>query len=194
MSIIGNKNINMEAIQMIEERRSVRKYKNEKVDRKLLEEIVSISRWAPSWANYQIARYTIIENENVIKQIASQGVKGFTYNIKTLENAKGVVVLSYIKGKSGKLGDKVKAEDASASETSVWEMFDAGIACQTFCLAAHAKGVGTCIFGVIDADEISKIVSLPNEETVAAIITFGYPDEEPKATPRHSVDQIMRFV
>jgi len=45
----------MDAIDMIKERRSVRKYRDGKVDRKTMEEIVEISRWAPSWANTQIA-------------------------------------------------------------------------------------------------------------------------------------------
>ena len=138
----------MDAIQMIKERRSVRKYTNQKVDRELMKEIIDIARWAPSWANFQVARYTLVDDAETIKKLATDGVKGFTYNIKTLENAHGVAVLSFVKGKSGKL-DPEKDEYAT-EKTNIWEVFDAGIACQTFCLAAHAKGVGTCIFGVIE--------------------------------------------
>ena len=71
----------MDAITMIKERRSVRKFKNEKVDRETMKEIVSISRWAPSWANYQIARYTLVDDEATIKKLATDGVKGFVYNV-----------------------------------------------------------------------------------------------------------------
>ena len=181
----------MDGITMIKERRSVRKFKSEKVDRNTMKEIVSISRWAPSWANYQIARYTLVDDEATIKKLATDGVKGFVYNINTLQNAKGVAVLSFVKGKSGKLD---KYGDYEASNTHVWEAFDAGIACQTFCLAAHAKGVGTCIMGVIDEDSISEIVGLPEEETVAALIVYGYEDGHPPATPRKNVEDIMRFV
>ena len=181
----------MDGITMIKERRSVRKFKSEKVDRNTMKEIVSISRWAPSWANYQIARYTLVDDETTIKKLATDGVKGFVYNINTLQNAKGVAVLSFVKGKSGKLD---KYGDYEASNTHVWEAFDAGIACQTFCLAAHAKGVGTCIMGVIDEDSISEIVDLPEEETVAALIVYGYEDGHPPATPRKDVEDIMRFV
>ena len=181
----------MDGITMIKERRSVRKFKSEKVDRNTMKEIVSISRWAPSWANYQIARYTLVDDETTIKKLATDGVKGFVYNINTLKNAKGVAVLSFVKGKSGKLD---KYGDYEASNTHVWEAFDAGIACQTFCLAAHAKGVGTCIMGVIDEDSISEIVDLPEEETVAALIVYGYEDGHPPATPRKNVEDIMRFV
>ncbi|QJB56045.1 nitroreductase family protein [Pseudodesulfovibrio sp. zrk46] len=180
----------MNAIDMIKDRRSVRKFKNEKVDRETMKEIIDIARWAPSWANFQIARYTLVDDEAVIAKLGTDGVKGFVYNINTLKNAKGVAVLSFVKGKSGKL----EGDDYATSKGNVWEVFDAGIACQTFCLAAHAKGIGTCVMGVIDDDSISQIVGLPEEETVAALIVYGHPDEEPPATKRMAADEIMRFV
>lgn len=180
----------MDAITMIKERRSVRKFKDEKVDRQTMREIVNIAKWAPSWVNYQIARYTLVDDEEIIKELANEGVNGFVYNIDTLKNAKGVAVLSFVKGKSGKLDDKY----ATSKENS-WEIFDAGIACQTFCLAAHAKGVGTCIMGVIDEKSIAEIVNLPKEETVAALIVYGYEDgKHAVPTQRKDVDEIMRFV
>lgn len=180
----------MDAITMIKERRSVRKFKNEKVDRQLMKEIVDIAKWAPSWVNYQIARYTLIDDEKIIKEIATEGVNGFVYNIDTLKNAKGVAVLSFVKGKSGKLG-----KDYATSMGNIWEVFDAGIACQTFCLAAHAKGVGTCIMGVIDERSIAKIINLPQEETVAALIVYGYEEGAHVApTQRKDINEIMRFI
>lgn len=181
----------METIKAIKERRSVRKFKNEKVDREIMKEIVEIARWAPSWLNYQIARYTLVDDEVIIKELANKGVNGFVYNIDTLKNAKGVAVISFVKGKSGKLD---LDEEYSTSKANVWEVFDAGIACQTFCLAAHDKGIGTCIMGVIDEKSIAKIVNLPEEETVAALIVYGYEEGKHAApNPRKNVEEIMRF-
>lgn len=180
----------MDAITMIKERRSVRKFKNEKVDRETMKEIVSLSSWAPSWKNFQVARYTLVDDEAIIKKLATDGVEGFVSNVNTLKNAQGVAVMSFVKGKSGKL----KGDDYATSKANVWEVFDAGIACQTFCLAAHAKGVGTCILGVINDESISEIVGLPEEETVAALIVYGYEEGEHAApTPRKDVEEIMRF-
>ncbi|MFR9504237.1 MAG: nitroreductase family protein [Rikenellaceae bacterium] len=181
----------MEAIKMIQERRSVRNYKNERVSRELMRDIVDLSRWAPSWANFQIARYTIVDNDEMIHAIYERGVNGFAYNMNTLKNAQGVMILSYVKGKSGTLGGDKPATSKGGTE---WEMFDAGIACQTFCLAAHAKGVGTCIFGVIDDTAISEIVGVPATETVAAIITYGFEEgNHAKPTSRMAVEDIMRI-
>lgn len=181
----------MDAIAMIKDRRSIRKYKKEKVDRKTMEEVVEVARWAPSWANFQIARYTLIDDPAIIEKLATEGVKGFTYNINTLKNAQGVAVLSFVKGKSGRLDDY---GDFDSSNAHLWEVFDAGIACQTFCLAAHAKGVGTCIFGVIDDVSIADIIGLPAEETVAALIVYGYEDGHPEPTPRKPVEEIVRYL
>jgi nitroreductase len=180
----------MDAISMIKERRSVRKFKDETVKRETMTEIVDIARWAPSWGNFQVARYTLVDDPAVIRRLGTEGVDDFVYNVNTLKNAKGVAVLSLVKGKSGKL----EGDDYATSKASVWEVFDAGIACQTFCLAAHAKGVGTTILGVINDEAISGIVGLPEEETVAALIVYGYPDEKPAATPRKPVEEIARFV
>jgi len=156
-----------------------------------MEEIVELSRWAPSWANTQTARYTLVDSEEVLARLTTDGLQGFAYNIKTLENARGVAVLSFVEGKSGRLD---KYGDFDSSNARFWEAFDAGIACQTFCLAAHAKGVGTCIFGVIDDDAIARIIDLPEGETVAALIVYGYADEQPKTPPRKEAGEISRFI
>lgn len=182
----------MDAKKMLVDRRSIRKYKDEVVSEEVMREVIDVAKYAPSWANFQIARYTLISNEEMIKKIADQGVNNFAYNIKTLQKARNVAVLSFVQGKSGKL-DLSKA-DYATTKANQWEMFDAGIACQTFCLAAYEKGIGTCIFGVIDEKAIAEIIDLPSEETVAAIITYGYPDEEINESPRKATEEVVRFI
>lgn len=180
----------MDAINMIKERRSVRKYKDELVIRADIETIMEATKFAPSWSNTQTARYTVIQNPETIAAICEHGVNGFVYNVNTLKEAKNVMILSSITGRSGKFrGD----DNYVTTKGNAWEVFDAGIACQTFCLAAHANGIGTCIMGVFDEDYIAKAANLPEGETAAALITFGYPDEEPSPTPRKEVDKLLRF-
>lgn len=180
----------MDAVSAIKGRRSVRKFKNEIVSRELMEEIIEITRFAPSWTNSQTARWTLIDSTETIQQFAKDSVKGFAYNIDTLKNAKGVAILSFVKGKSGK-SEKYGIESSNSEK---WEIFDAGIACQTFCLSAHTKGVGTCIFGVIDEKSIGKIINLPEEETVACLIVYGYEEFTPDTTERKEVNEILRWV
>jgi len=181
----------MEAIDMIKGRRSIRKYKEEVVPRKLMEEIIEITRYAPSWTNSQTPRWTLVEDSGIIEKFANDAVKGFSYNVDTLKNAKGVAVLSFVRGKSGR-AEKYDVE--TGENPGRWEYFDAGIACQTFCLTAYAKGVGTCIFGVIQEDVIDEAINLPEGETVAALIVYGYADEEPKVSRRKEVGDLLRWI
>ncbi|OOO00516.1 MAG: nitroreductase [Epulopiscium sp. Nele67-Bin004] len=185
---------------LITSRRSVRRYKDEVVSKEVVTQVIEQVRFAPSWGNTQVARYTIVTDETVIAKLADNCVKGFVYNVKMLQKAKNVCVLSYVQGKSGVFdGEKAKLmglDEAGyvTDKGAEWEIFDAGIACQTFCLAAHEVGLGSCVMGVIEAQNIAEAIDLPEGETVAALITFGYPAEEPKTPRRLSAEEISRFI
>lgn len=182
----------MEAIKMIKGRRSIRNFTEDKISEDVIKKIIDAARYSPSWVNFQVARYHIVQDDAIIAQIAEKGVNEFVYNIDTLNKAPNVLVLTYVAGKSGKLDPTA---NYSTSKANSWEIFDAGIAAQTFCLAAHANKVGTCIMGVIDDASIAKIIDLPEEQSVAALIAFGYSDEDDDLeTPeRHSVDDLTKF-
>lgn len=182
----------MELSKAIKDRRSVRKYTNEKISREVIEEIIELSRFSPSWSNFQISRYNIIEDRKVIEQIADLGSKGFVYNIKSLKNAPGVLVISTRTGKSGVLDASKGFEKTEVN--SEWEMFDAGLATQTFCLAAFDKGVSTCIFGIFDKDEVAKIINLPSDERVCAVIVYGIALEQTKTPPKKEVNELIRYI
>ena len=83
----------------------------------------------------------------------------------------------------------------STTQEDRWEMFDAGIANQTFCLAAHSKGVGSVILGVFDENKIRQYLTLPDNERVTNLIALGYPLEGAKnAPPRKEVSQLLEIV
>lgn len=185
----------MDAIELLKNRRSVRKYSEQPVSRDLITEIVQLSQLAPSWSNFQIARYNIIDNKKLIQDIADNCVQGFIYNMKTLTRASGIVVLSYVTGESGSLKGKVETLGDEHSNNQAWECFDSGLACLQFCLSAYAKGVATCILGVIDNNAIAQKIGLPENEKVAAIITYGYEDgEHHKAPARKEISEVLRFI
>ena len=72
-------------------------------------------------------------------------------------------------------------------------MFDAGIAVQTFCLAAHEAGLGTVIMGIWDEDGITELLDLPKDQELAALIAIGHPDIHPDAPGRKSVDELLTY-
>ena len=72
-------------------------------------------------------------------------------------------------------------------------MFDTGIATQTLCLAAHEYGVGSVIMGIFDAEKVAELLHIPENEVVVALVSIGYPDEEPKAPRRKDVAELLTF-
>jgi nitroreductase len=72
-------------------------------------------------------------------------------------------------------------------------MFDAGVASEAFCLAAYEQGLGSVILGLFDYEKTAKLLDIPEDREVIALIPIGYPDEEPAAPRRKSVEELLTF-
>lgn len=178
----------MELEQAIRERRSVRKYEQREIPQAVLEEIVELARFSPSWKNTQVPRYHVVTNGEMKQAVADHCVLGFAFNAKTISRCPALAVVTAVKGLSGYEPDG----SFSTTQEDRWEIFDTGVAVQTFCLAAHAKGVGTVILGVFDEEKIRQYVPIPQEERVVCLVAMGYPLEAPKAAPpRKEVAELL---
>lgn len=142
-----------------------------------------------SWKNTQCVSYVFVRDEEK-KARLSECVCGFAYNTKTIGRCKVLCAVVTEQGKSG------CEEDGSfgTPRKDEWEMFDAGIAAQTFCLAARERGIGTVIMGYVDDGEAGEVLHLPEKKRVTAFIAMGYPEAEGKMPPRKSVDELMTTV
>ena len=179
----------MEVLDCIKTRRSVRKFKDEAVPHELIAEVVAAAAWAPSWKNTQTARYIVLEDRELKDRIAEECVLGFKFNTMTAKGAPALVLLTCVNKRCGYERDG----SFSTSKGDRWEMFDAGVAAQTFCLAAHEKGLGTVILGVFDEAKIAEMAEIPEGQSVSALIALGYPDEEPAAPKRKTVEDLLSF-
>ncbi len=180
----------MEALECIKTRRSIRKFEDKAVDHDTINAIIDAARMAPSWKNTQIVRYNVVENKEILTHIANDCVLGFEYNQKTISRAPQLVVVSMVEKRCGYERDG----SFTTSKEDRWEMFDAGIASQTFCLAAHDAGVGTVILGIFDESKVAEAISLPEGEKVAALIVMGYPAQECEAPKRKEVADLVRYL
>ena len=179
----------MTAKECIKGRRSIRKYKDTPVDHALIDEIVETASYSPSWKHSQIARYIAVEGE-LKDRIARECTQMFPPNGAIIENAPMLIVLTYIKGRSGfeRDGSFTTAKGAS------WQMFDAGIASQSFCLSAYEQGIGSVIEGIFDDEKVGGLLNIPEDREVVALIPIGYPAEEPAAPRRKTVEDLLSFM
>lgn len=169
-------------------RRSIRRFKPDAIDHSIIEEIVATASYAPSWKHTQITRYIAVEGE-LKDQIATQACDAWKPNTDIINAAPVLMVVSVIKNRSGFERDG----SYSTPRKDGWQMFDAGVASQTLCLAAHDKGIGTVILGIFDSKKVASILEVPEDRDVIALIPMGYPDEDPVAPKRKSVEDLLSY-
>lgn len=177
----------MELIAGLRGRRSIRKYKDTKIDRGIIEKIVEDASYSPSWKHTQIARYVYIDNRETIDKIADEMVLNFEMNTETLKNCPAVMLVTYITNRSGFERDG----SFSTPKGDRFEMFDAGMATQTFCLSAYEYGLGTVVTGYFDEEKICELLEIPENQKIGSVIAMGYADETPDAPKRKSVADLL---
>ncbi len=179
----------MTAKECILNRRSIRKFKSDAVDHELLKGIIETASYAPSWKHTQITRYVAVEGA-LKDKIADEGTQMFPNNGNIIKNASMLIAVTIIKGRSGYERDGSFSTDRGDG----WQMYDAGVASQTFCLAAHEAGLGTVIMGIFDRPIVSSLLQIPEDRELVALIPIGYADEEPAAPRRKPVDELISFL
>lgn len=175
----------MTANECIKGRRSVRKFTGDPVPHDVLAQVVETASYAPSWKNTQITRYIAVEGAK--KAELAKCTSLFPNNGAIMESAPMVIAVTIIKGRSGYERDG----SFSTPKGDRWQMYDAGAACEAFCLAAYEQGLGTVILGLFDEAEASKVLALPEDRELAALIPIGYPAEAPSAPRRKAVEDLL---
>lgn len=177
----------MNAKECITGRRSIRQFTNQEVSKEVLSQIVETASYAPSWKHTQITRYIAVEGET--KKALAKCTSQYPHNGEIMDAAPMVIAVTVIKGRSGFERDG----SFSTFRGDGWQMFDAGVACEAFCLAAYEQGLGTVIMGIFDQEEASKVLEIPEERELIALIPIGYPAESPVAPKRKPVEDLLSY-
>lgn len=177
----------MTAKECITGRRSIRQYSDKPVSHELLTQIVETASFAPSWKHTQIVRYIAVEGE--MKHKLSKLTSDHPNNGIIMENAPMVIAVTVIKGRCGFERDGSYTTERGDS----WQMFDAGVASEAFCLAAYEQGLGTVIMGIFDQKEASDLLEIPEDRELIALIPIGYPSEAPIAPRRKPVEELLTY-
>lgn len=182
---IKRKELSPNTVDCIKTRRSVRKFTEEKVPHEVLEQLVELARWAPSWKNTQIARYVAVEDEALKNRIAEEAT--IPWNEGIIKGAPVLMVMTYVEKRCGYERDG----SFSTSKGDRWQNFDCGIAAATFELAAHELGLGSVVLGIFEEEKLRELLELPEGMGVACLMPLGYPAEEPGAPKRKEVAELL---
>jgi len=166
-------------------RQSCRSYDSSRaVESEKLESILTSARLSPSACNgqpYQITVCTGKAAKKVAKATQGMGMNKFASDAPVL-----LVISEKPYVASAALGAKVKKND--------YRSIDIGILSAYITAEATAQGLGTCILGWLDDDEIRKICHL--EAPVRLVITLGYAKEDDKlrTKKRKDMDELVKFI
>lgn len=176
----------MELQECIRTRRSIRKFTDEPVSHELLEQVVSLAAWAPSWKNTQISRYLVIEDPESLRTICEQYA---SFNARIIGGCRTLIAQTFVKDRSGFERDGSFSTDRAGG----WQYYDCGIAAQTLCLAAHEAGLGTVIMGIFDRKGLEEYLQLPEDQELMALIAIGHPAEAPAGPKRKDVETLLSY-
>lgn len=178
----------MTANECIRGRRSIRRFTDKPVTHEVLSRIVETASYAPSWKNTQIVRYIAVEGA-LKDRIASDCTTAYAKNGEIIRNAPMLIAVTMIKNRSGFERDG----SYSTPKEGGWQMFDAGVASEAFCLAAYEEGLGTVIMGIFDEAKAASYLELSEDRELVALIPIGYPAESPAAPGRKPVEELLSY-
>ncbi|MEM3602227.1 MAG: nitroreductase family protein [Candidatus Bathyarchaeia archaeon] len=172
--------------EVIKNRRSIRKFKPDPIPEEVLFSVLEAARWAPSWANTQCWEFILIKDVKV-KEELSKTLKPKNPAIEAVKQAPVVIAALGRRGVSGFY------KGSPVTDKGDWLMFDVALAVQNLILEAHNLGLGSVIIGALNFQEASKILNLPENIELVALIPIGYPDGAPKPTSRKEISNIIHY-
>ena len=164
----------MDVFEAIQQRYSVRRYKQQPVEGDKLERVLEAARLAPSASNRQEWRFVVVTDEQT-RQELMEAAGGQSF----VGQAPVVIV--------------------ACAETDEHVMrcglmcypIDVAIALEHIALQAAAEGLGTCWVGAFDAAAVKEALGIPEQIRVVQLMPLGYPDDQPGAKHRLPLGEIV---
>ncbi len=172
----------------IENRRSVRKYQDRKVEKEKLEQILESARLAPSGSNTQPWTFIVVESKDSKEKLTTAD-----HNQQWMMSAPLFIVC--VADIRCRISDDIRVTlNENSSEPELKQIIrDTAIAIAHMLLEAEHLGLSTCWTGWYEQDDIRPILNIPEDKYVCGVITVGYGDESPGQRPRKPLEKIVRY-
>lgn len=171
---------------LIKNRRSIRRFQDKPVDPETLAELFEAVRYAPSWGNLQCWELVVVQDPEDKKKLAGL-LSAKNPATKCMETAPVVVAVCGDPLRSG----YYKGEQQTRYQH--WFLYDLGIISQTLCLKACELGLGTVIVGSLNHKAGEELLGIPPGQELVSLIPVGYPDHQPAAPKRREVGEFVHF-
>jgi nitroreductase len=150
---------------IVKSNRSYRRFFEEKrISRETLLKLVNLGRLSPSGANLQPLKYMVASKAEECGRIFPS-----------------LAWAGYLKDWPGPAeGERPSAYITILGDTGISRNFgcDHGIAAQSIMLGAAEMGLGGCMIGSINRDELRKTLQIPEGLEILLVLALGYPVEQ----------------
>jgi nitroreductase len=205
-------------LELMQSRRSIRKFQPRMPERTLLERLVQAAVSAPSASNKQPWRFLIVSNAEIkarmaemvrdaVERVAAHVEPQFEESFRAygdyftrFESAPVVIVPLY---RALTLLSPMLDADLSARDRQNILLMEnqsglvsTSLAVENLLLMAHESGLGASgLTGpLIAADDLRSILAVPEGWGIVALVAVGYPDEQPEATARKAAETVTRWI
>jgi nitroreductase len=151
----------MDALEVLFNRRSIRKYKQQQVKEEDVKILLKAAMHAPTAGNQRLWHFLVTRETEKMKQVP--------------------VVLPYAQMiREAPMAIMICGDISMEKHPGYWAQ-DCAAAAQNILLAAHATNIGACWLGIFPVEEritgIKAIFNLPESIIPHCILPIGYPDE-----------------
>lgn len=151
----------MDLEKAIEERCSVRHYKDKEVEKEKLVKVLNAGRLSPSSGNIQNWAFVVVDDNEKKKMICD------ACNQDWMLDAPVFIVI---------LGDEKKAVEYYGERgEKLYTIENCSMAAQNMMLEAVSLGLGSCFVAAFIDEKIIEIINAPSHMRPIGIITLGYP-------------------
>lgn len=158
----------MDFLKLAQERYSVRKFTDRKIEQNTIDQILKVGHLAPTACNRQPQRILVINNEDSISKLKKCTKCHF--------DAPAAMLICYDK------------EDCwqRKYDGEISGQIDASIVTTHMMLEAFALGVGTTWVMHFNPEAVKTEFAVPDNLEPVALLVMGYPAEDAKPFPGHS--------
>ncbi|KXS43734.1 MULTISPECIES: nitroreductase family protein [unclassified Candidatus Frackibacter] len=172
----------MNILDVIKNRRSVRRYRDKSVSNELIEKIIDAARFAPSAHNDQPWKFIVTKDEEKLEQMSEDSKYA-----KFLSSAPAAIVVC------ADYKNSHQREGIYDYSIDYFCIQDTAAAIQNILLAAQGLGLGTCWIGDYDEEKLSNLFNIEDPYYPVGIISLGFTDKLPGTPKRKPLEEILCY-
>jgi nitroreductase len=166
----------MTVLEAIQQRRSVRKYRDQPVEEEKLLRVLEAARLSPSASNQQNWKFIVVRDAGKRARL-----------VEAARQQKFVGQAPVVLVACSTLPEGIMSCGQRRSTV------DLSIATSFMILEAAELGLGTCWLGSFDEQKVKDVLDIPDKISVVTMFPLGYPDESPRPRVRKNLADIVSY-